>query len=196
MIAIVDYNAGNTCSVINALNRLGIGHTLTSNPEKIANADKIILPGVGHAKAAMENLVKRGLPDILKSATQPFLGVCVGMQLMAKMSTEGPTDALGIVDSTVQRFEFETNEMKVPHMGWNKIEIKEEHPIYHGISQGSYVYFVHSYYMPLNDYTSCQTDYGVPYSAGIVKDNFIGVQFHPEKSGEIGEKLLKNFVEL
>lgn len=196
MIAIVDYNAGNTCSVINALNRIGAKYELTANPDKIIKADKIILPGVGHAKAAMDNLLKRNLPEVLISATQPFLGVCVGMQLMANMSTEGPTDALGIVNSTVEKFHFDTNEIKVPHMGWNKINISQKHPIFQGIADDSYVYFVHSYYMPINQYTICHTEYGFDYSAGICKDNFIGVQFHPEKSGTVGEKLLKNFVEL
>ena len=196
MIAIVDYNAGNTCSVINALNRLGIQHELTADPDKIKKADKIILPGVGHAKAAMDNLIKRDLPEVLKAATQPFLGVCVGMQLMADMSTEGPTDALGIVSDHVKKFEFESNTIKVPHMGWNRIQKTSDHPVFDGIDQGSYVYFVHSYYMPQNEFTICTTEYGFLYSAAISKDNFVGVQFHPEKSGPIGEKLLKNFVEL
>jgi len=196
MIAIVDYNAGNTCSVINALNRLGIEHKLTKDHEEVRNADKIILPGVGHAKAAMDNLKATGLPEILKGAKQPFLGVCVGMQLMAEMSTEGPTEALGIVNDTVKKFEFDTNEIKVPHMGWNKINITSDHPVFQGIENQSYVYFVHSYFMPINEFTACSTSYGFDYSAAIVKDNFIGVQFHPEKSGPIGEQLLKNFVEL
>ena len=196
MIAIVDYNAGNTRSVINALKRMNIEHVLSADPSVIKNADKIILPGVGHAKSAMDNLKKRYLVDVLSNAKQPFLGVCVGMQLMATKSTEGPTDGLGIVDSIVQKFEFETNEVKVPHMGWNHIHIKEDHPIFSGIEDKSHVYFVHSYYMPLNKHTLCSTAYGVNYSAAILKDNFIGVQFHPEKSGPIGERMLKNFVKL
>lgn len=196
MIAIVDYNAGNTCSVINALNRLNIDHILTADPLDIEKADKIILPGVGHAKAAMDNLEKRNLTDVLKAAKQPFLGVCVGMQLMASMSTEGPTQALGIVDNIVQRFEFESNAMKVPHMGWNRIHKTSDHPVFAGINDGSFVYFVHSYYMPQNEHSICTTNYGISYSAAICRDNFVGVQFHPEKSGPIGERLLKNFVEL
>lgn len=196
MIAIVDYNAGNTRSVINALNRLRIEHKLTADPVEIQNAEKVILPGVGHAKAAMNNLKSRNLVDVLKSIKQPFLGICVGMQLMARMSTEGPTDGLGIVDSTVQKFEFDTNEIKVPHMGWNHIHIKEDHALFNGIGDKSYVYFVHSYYMPINEHTICSTSYGFDYSAAILKNNFIGVQFHPEKSGPLGEKLLKNFIEL
>lgn len=196
MIAIIDYNAGNTCSVINALDRLGLSYELTADHDKIRNADKIILPGVGHAKAAMDNLIKRDLVGVLQSCTQPFLGICVGMQLMAKMSTEGPTDALGILDTKVQKFEFDTNQIKVPQMGWNTISMTHDHPVFQGIDSGSYVYFVHSYYMPLNEYTLSKTHYGIDYSAAIHKDNFVGVQFHPEKSGKIGERLLKNFIEL
>ncbi|MEE9371926.1 MAG: imidazole glycerol phosphate synthase subunit HisH [Saprospiraceae bacterium] len=196
MIAIVDYNAGNTCSVINALERLGIDHVLTADSGEIYRAEKVILPGVGHAKAAMDQLKKRKLRDVLKSIKNPFLGICVGMQIMAKMSTEGPTEALDIVDTTVQKFEFDTNKIKIPHMGWNRVNIRGNHPIFEGIEDNSYLYFVHSYYMPINKYTICTTEYGTEYSAGIVKNNFIGVQFHPEKSGAIGERLLKNFVEL
>ena len=196
MISIIDYNAGNTCSVINALDRLGISYILTADHRKIQDSDKIILPGVGHAKAAMDNLIKRDLLGVLRNADQPFLGICVGMQLMAKMSTEGPTEALNIVKCTVQRFEFNSKQIKIPHVGWNRISKNREHRIWHGIEDHSYVYFVHSYYMPIGDYTLCTTDYGIEYSAAIQKDNFIGVQFHPEKSGSIGEKLLKNFVEL
>jgi len=196
MIAIIDYNAGNTCSVINALKRQGIRFELTADHEKIRNAEKIILPGVGHAKAAMDNLIKRDLVNVLQKAEQPFLGICVGMQLMAKKSTEGPTEALGIVEDEVRKFEFDTNMIKIPHMGWNKISMEREHPIFQGIKNASYVYFVHSYYMPLNEHTLCSADYGFKYSAAIQKNNFIGVQFHPEKSGPIGERLLKNFVEL
>lgn len=196
MIAIIDYNAGNTCSVINALDRLGVAYELTADHDLIRSADKVILPGVGHAKAAMDNLIKRDLVGVLRSVTQPFLGICVGMQLMAKMSTEGPTDALGIVDTIVQRFEFDSNAMKVPQMGWNRINILNEHPVLKDIPSGSYVYFVHSYYIPSNDHMICSTDYGIEYAAVIAKDNYTGVQFHPEKSGPIGEKLLKNFIEL
>ncbi len=195
MIAIIDYNAGNTCSVINALERLGIAYELTADHDKIRASDKIILPGVGHAKAAMDNLESRGLVPVLRRATQPFLGICVGMQLMAKLSTEGPTDALDIVDATVQRFDFQDNTIKVPHMGWNKILINKEHYIFEGIADESYAYFVHSYYMPMHDTTISSTRYGIEYSAAIQKDNFVGVQFHPEKSGTVGEQILRNFVE-
>ena len=194
MIAIIDYNAGNTCSVINSLERLSIKYELTCDHDKIRGADKIILPGVGHAKAAMENLEKRGLVPVLQSVKQPFLGICVGMQLMATMSTEGPTDALGIVDAIVQRFDFEGNTMKVPHMGWNKLSITKEHYLFENISNDNYAYFVHSYYMPMHESTICTTDYGIKYSAAVEKDNFVGVQFQPEKSGRVGEEILKNFV--
>jgi glutamine amidotransferase len=196
MIAIIDYNAGNTCSVINALNRLNVAYELTSDHHKIRNAEKIILPGVGHAKSAMDNLINRDLVEVLQECEQPFLGICVGMQLMAERSTEGPTETLKIIRIEVDRFHFTSNELKVPHMGWNQISITQNHPIFKGIENNSFVYFVHSYYMPKNQNTIATTDYGISYSSVVLKNNFIGVQFHPEKSGPVGAKLLKNFIEL
>lgn len=195
MIAIVKYNAGNIFSVYCALKRLGYEAVLTDDPEVFRSADKVIFPGVGEARAAMEHLNATGLSDVIKSLTQPVLGICIGMQLLCKHSEESEVDCLGIFDTNIVRFNPSDKELKVPQMGWNQIKsLKTD--LFKDIDDGSYVYYVHSYHAPLCEYTIAQTDYDGLYSAALHKDNFYATQFHPEKSGSIGEQLLKNFLEL
>lgn len=191
-IALIDYGAGNVQSVKYALNRLGISPILTKNHEEIIAADKVIFPGVGSAKAAMEQLKQSGLDKLIPTLTQPVLGICVGMQLMCKFSQEGNVDCLGILDVEVKRFD---EGLKIPHMGWNDI-YDYQSPLFKGLTECDQVYFVHSYYVPVNGATSAKTDYGIEFSAAIQKDNFYAVQFHTEKSGEVGAQILKNFIEL
>lgn len=195
MIAIVKYNAGNIFSVYCALKRLGYEAVLTDDPEVLRSADKVIFPGVGEARAAMEHLNATGLSDVIKSLTQPVLGICIGMQLLCKHSEESDVDCLGIFDTNIVRFNPSDKELKVPQMGWNQIKsLKTD--LFKDIDDGSYVYYVHSYHAPLCEYTIAQTDYDGLYSAALHKDNFFATQFHPEKSGSIGEQVLKNFLEL
>lgn len=191
MIAIIDYNAGNTRSVINAIERLGFHPVLTADPEKILQADKVILPGVGHASSAMEELDKRNLIEVVRQVQKPFLGVCLGMQIMLEHSEEGDTPCLGLLPGSVLKFESKSE--KIPHMGWNTVTHTDE-GMWKGMDVGGYFYFVHSYYVPKSEFTTAATDYILPFSAGIKKDNFNGVQFHPEKSATIGEQLLMNFL--
>jgi len=191
-IALIDYGAGNVQSVKYAVNRLGYEPILTKDHDIIRNADKVIFPGVGAAKAAMDQLKESGLDKVIPTLTQPVLGICVGMQLMCKHSEEGDVKCLGIIDSEVKRF---NNGLKIPHMGWNTIS-KLESEIFNFSPKQEQVYFVHSYYVPENKYTIASTDYGVNFSAAIQKDNFYAVQFHTEKSGDIGEQILKQFLEL
>jgi glutamine amidotransferase len=192
-IAIVDYNAGNTQSVINALRRIGIDPILTADPEVINKADKIILPGVGHAGSAMAELIKRDLVQALKAATQPFLGVCVGMQLMMDWSEEGDTDCLSLIKGKIVK--FKSDHLKIPHIGWNTVS-HNQNPIFKNIPQDAYFYFVHSYYLPFDDQSGCAfTNYIEDYTVAVHKNNFFGVQFHPEKSAVWGQALLKNFID-
>lgn len=191
-IALIDYGAGNVQSVKYAVNRLGYEPVLTKDHDEIKSADKVIFPGVGAAKAAMEQLKESGLDKVIPTLTQPVLGICVGMQLMAKHSKEGDVECLGIIDAEVVKFE---EELKIPHMGWNDLsETKSD--LFANLPSEHQVYFVHSYYVPVNEYTIATTDYGVNFSAAIKKDNFYAVQFHTEKSGDIGERILKQFLEL
>ena len=192
-IAIIRYNAGNTQSVIYALNRLGIDPIVTDDPEELNSCDKIIFPGVGEASTAMKYLKERELDKLLPSFKQPFLGICLGLQLMCKYSEENDTECLGIFPMNVKRFPAQD---KVPQMGWNSIHHLKGN-LFSGLKENDFVYFVHSYYAELNaNYTIAQTDYILPYSSAIQKDNFYAVQFHAEKSSEVGAKILKNFIEL
>jgi glutamine amidotransferase len=193
-IAIIDYNAGNTKSVINAITRLGFEPILTSNPEIILSSDKVILPGVGHAAASMKELKNRNLIDIIEKVTVPFLGICVGMQLLVNHSEEGDTSCLGIVNGNI--YKFKASGLKVPKMGWNTISINKTNQLFDGINNDSYFYFVHSYYLPMNDNSIASAKYGIDYSVAIHSKNFYGVQFHPEKSGTSGERLINNFLNL
>ena len=205
-VVIIDYNAGNIRSVENALKRLNVEPVITADKQLIRHADKVIFPGVGEAATTMSFLQERELDVLIKSLTQPVLGICLGMQLMCRYSEEGATNCLGIFDTEVKRFESLRHEDKVPHMGWNTIYnlqnnmkivdggMKPGSCLFKGVADNSYVYFVHSYYVPVNDYTVATTDYIQPFSAAIQKDNFFATQFHPEKSGSIGEQILKNFL--
>lgn len=190
-VAIVKYNAGNIQSVIYALERLGIEPEVTDDPEKLRNADKVIFPGVGEASSAMRYLKEKGLDKVLKELKQPFLGICLGMQLMCRCSEENDAECLGIFDVDVKRFPPQD---KVPHMGWNTISDYNS-DLLAGLNEEEYMYFVHSYYAEKCEYTSAVCNYILPFSAGIKKDNFNAFQFHPEKSGDAGEQILKNFIE-
>ena len=192
MVAVVKYSAGNIRSLINALDRLGVESVLTDNPEKLRSAEKAIFPGVGEASSAMKYLEKRGLDQVLKSLTQPFLGICLGMQLMCEYSEENDTTCLGIFDETVRR--FPEGEI-VPHMGWNNF-ISHSGVLFDGFSAVDSMYFVHSYFVEVGPDSIATTDYILPFSSGLQKENYYGVQFHPEKSAEVGQKLLKNFLNL
>lgn len=191
-VVLIDYGAGNTKSVQYALQRLGVEAVLTNNPELIQKADKVIFPGVGHANSAMEKLEQSGLNKLIPNLKQPFLGICLGMQLMCKYSEEGATKGLGIFDLNVLKF---GNDNKIPQIGWNTIvDLNSE--IFHGLNENEYMYFVHSYYVPIASETIAKAKYGVIYSAALKKNNFYGCQFHPEKSGDKGELILKNFLAL
>lgn len=194
-IAIIKYNAGNNFSVECALRRLGYEAIVTDDPNEIRSADKVIFPGVGEARSAMEFLSAHGLDKVIKSLTQPVLGICIGQQLMCRHSEEGDVDCLGIFDVDVKRFDATQSDLKIPHMGWNTISRTKEDFIPASLN-GKYIYYVHSYYVPVNDATVATTDYILPYSAALHKDNFYATQFHPEKSGDIGEQILKSFIEL
>ena len=194
-VAIVKYNAGNIYSVVNALKRLGIEPLLTDDAEQLVKADKVLFPGQGHAGEAMDYLKARKLDEVIRSLKQPVFGICVGQQLLCKHSEEGNTDCIGIFDTEVKRFLPEKHEDKVPCMGWNQLyDLKS--PLYKGLNDGDYVYFVHSFYVPTCKDTIATADYIQPYSASMHKDNFYACQFHPEKSGKVGERILKNFLEL
>ncbi|MBO5546274.1 MAG: imidazole glycerol phosphate synthase subunit HisH [Bacteroidales bacterium] len=195
MIAIIDYDAGNIRSVGNALERLGAEYELTADPVRILAADKVILPGVGNAARAMENLRGRGLCELVKSLRRPVLGICVGMQLMCRDSEEGPVQGLGLFDAHVRRFS-ETPDAKVPHMGWNAIGNLDS-KLFKGLPGGSFVYFVHSYYAGTGPDTIATCRHGDQlFSAALKYENFYGTQFHPEKSGSVGAAILQNFLAL
>ena len=195
---IIKYNAGNIRSVNNALDRLGYDAEITADPEKIIKADKVIFPGVGEAKKTMNYLNKTGLGDVIKTLDQPVLGICLGMQLMCSHSQEGDVACFNIFEEEVRKFilpEPNPENIKVPHMGWNKIyDLKGD--IFDSSIEGEYVYFVHSYFVASGSHTSATTDYILPYSSALQKDNFFATQFHPEKSGKVGEKILQNFLKL
>lgn len=197
MIAIIDYATGNIQSVENALRRIGAEWTLTSDAETIRRASHVLLPGVGHAGCALESLRSRGLEPVIKNLRQPLLGICVGMQILCRHTEEGDVDGLGVFDTRVRLFRPGEGE-KVPHMGWNTINNLES-KLFSGISTGSYVYYVHSYRADLCPDTIATTRYGdgsAMYSAALKYEQFYGTQFHPEKSGDVGEQILKNFLAL
>ena len=194
MIAIVDYKMGNLRSVENALRRLGADFVVTADADVIRQADKVLLPGVGNAAEAMENLRAADLVDVIRSLRQPVLGICVGMQVMCRHSEEGDVDCLGIFDARVKRF-VPAPEVKVPHMGWNRIGNLET-KLFKDLDGGSYVYFVHSYYPELCPDTIATATHGVMFSAALKYENFYGTQFHPEKSGDVGERIIANFLKL
>ena len=199
-IAIVKYNAGNIYSVVNALKRLGVEPLLTDDAELLGKADGVLFPGQGEARGAMEYLRARGLDEVIKNLKQPVFGICVGQQLLCCHSEEGDVDCLGVFDAEVKRFQPQRHEDKVPCMGWNAI-YNTQTALFHGANNmfgnsKQYVYFVHSYYVPICNETIATADYILPYSAALHKDNFYSTQFHPEKSGDVGEQILKNFLDI
>jgi len=191
-IAILSYGAGNVASVQNALERLGVNAFISDNAAELMQADRLIFPGVGHASHAMQQIEQRGLNEVLKLFKRPLLGICLGMQLMGSQSEEGATQGLGLINFDVKQFNISA---KVPHMGWNSINISES-PLLKGISNGTYFYFVHSFYAQIATNTIATCEYEIPFAAAVSKDNYFGVQFHPEKSGEAGMEMLRNFVNL
>lgn len=194
-IVIIKYNAGNIFSVDSAMKRLNVDAIVTDDVELIRTADKVIFPGVGEASTTMNYLRDTGLDKVIKDLTQPVLGICLGMQLMCKHSEEGNADCLNIFDVDVKRFISQKHEDKIPHMGWNTItDVKN--PLFDTSLENQYVYFVHSYYVPINPNTVATTDYILPFSAALHTENFYATQFHPEKSGSVGEYILTNFLKL
>ena len=192
-VAILKYNAGNVFSVDCALRRLGVEPIVTDNVEQLRRADKVVFPGVGEASSAMAYLRSRHLDELIRSLTQPVIGICIGQQLLCRNSEEGNTECIGVFDTSVKRFS-EAPGVKVPEMGWNTIKPLVDNPLLEGIDENSYVYYVHSYYVPVCEDTIAVTDYSLPFSAAMNKDNFYATQFHPEKSGGVGELILKNFL--
>lgn len=194
-VAIVKYNAGNIGSVENAVRRMGIEPIVTDNVEKIQSADRVIFPGQGEAHSTMEYLKAHRLDEVIVGLKQPVLGICIGMQLLCRHSEEQDTDCLGVFDVDVKRFIPQQHEDKVPQMGWNTIEDTKT-ALFEGFDKPEFVYFIHSFYVPTCDWTIATTNYIQPYSSALHKDNFYATQFHPEKSGQVGEQILKNFIEL
>jgi glutamine amidotransferase len=191
---IIKYNAGNIQSVLFALKRIGYEAIISDNADEINSADKIIFPGVGEASSAMNHLKEKKLDELIIQLKQPVLGICLGMQLMCLSSEEGNTKCMGIFDEQVVR--FQSNEQyKVPHVGWNTINHLKS-PLFQDVKENEYMYFVHGYYAPQSDSAIASTNYGLTYSSALSKNNFYGVQFHPEKSGSAGEKILKNFLSI
>jgi imidazole glycerol-phosphate synthase subunit HisH len=193
-IAIIKYNAGNVASVMYALDRIGQKYKWTDDPEEIKKADKVIFPGVGEASTAMAYLKEKGLDTLIKGLKQPVLATCIGMQLLCKHSEEGNTNCIGVFDVEVKK--FQSKDLKIPHVGWNSIKPKGENPLMKGLKEEEFVYFVHSFYAPVNAYTTAVCEYVQPFSAMLHKDNFYAAQFHAEISGKAGEQILKNFLAL
>lgn len=194
MIAIIDYKAGNLASVSNALKRLDAAHEITGEAGRLDQADAVIFPGVGHAQAAMQALEERGLTTWLRVTKKPVLGICLGMQLLFESSDEGNAQGLGLIPGHLRK--FDQNRVKVPHLGWNDFESIRAHPLLEGLEPGNQMYYVHSYYAPVNEFTLAGCAYPAPFAAVVGRDNFLGVQFHPEKSGKNGERLLGNFINM
>ncbi|MCL3778826.1 imidazole glycerol phosphate synthase subunit HisH [Prolixibacteraceae bacterium JC049] len=197
-VVIIKYKGGNIRSVDFALKRLGVDAEITSDPDKIKAADRVIFPGVGEASSTMNYLKVTGLDQLIKELKQPVLGICLGMQLMCRHSEEGDVDCLGIFDVPVKRFDAskaKEQSLKVPHMGWNRIlDLKTD--LFKEVKEQDYVYFVHSYYVPASEFAAATCHYVQPYSAALHYKNFYATQFHPEKSGDVGEQILKNFINL
>lgn len=195
MIAIINYDAGNLASVSNALERLETSYIITSKTAELDRADAVIFPGVGHAKPAMASLQKNGLDTWLKQTRKPLLGICLGMQLLYDYTEEGGgTRGLGLIHGELKK--FVSDEIKVPHMGWNTCMVKSYHPLVEGLHAEDYFYYVHSYFAPVNETTIAAGDYSHHFTAIAVKENIMGTQFHPEKSGAAGQRLLQNFIQL
>ncbi len=195
MIAILDSGVANLTSVQAALNRLGADNVITDDPKVLRAAERVILPGVGTAGAAMKALRAKRLDDVIRSLTQPVLGICLGMQLLFTRSEEG-ADCLGIIDGDVKQLSA-AQDLPFPHMGWNQLELsKSKHPLLLNIQEGAFVYFVHSFAAPVGVYTLAQTTYGQPFTAIAAQGNFMGCQFHPERSGAVGSQILRNFIDL
>lgn len=194
MIGIIKYQAGNLASVANALERLNADYFISDDPARLDSADGIIFPGVGHAAAAMHDLQSRGLDDWLRHTTRPVLGICLGMQLLYESSEEGESVTLGLIPGRLKK--FDSTKAKVPHMGWNRFNPVADHPLINGIDSRHFLYFVHGYYAPVNEYTLAAGIYINEFAAVAAKDNYMGVQFHPEKSGQAGSLLLRNFLDL
>ena len=190
-VAIVDYGVGNIKSIQHSLDRIGVNHTYTMDKEEIISAEKVVFPGVGDASYAMKQLKKQNLDKLIPNLKQPFLGICLGMQLMCNYSEEGDTSCLGIINTSVKK--FNSNNNKIPQIGWNNIKNLKTN-LFKGIAENEFMYFVHTYFVPKSTYTISESSYGLNYSSAINKDNFYGTQFHPEKSGLIGEKIIKNFI--
>lgn len=194
-VAVIKYNAGNIRSVDYALRRLGVEAVITADKDELRAADKVIFPGVGEAETTMNFLRAAGMDILLKELRQPVFGICLGMQLMCSHSEEGDVNCLGIFDAEVKRFVSEKHEDKVPHMGWNTLS-QTNSSLFKDFTKEEFVYFVHSFYVPVNECTAAVTNYILPFSAALHKDNYYATQFHPEKSGSVGERILRNFLEL
>ena len=194
-VAILKYNAGNIFSVINSLRRLGVDPVLTDDSATLKAADRVLFPGQGEASTAMAYLKERALDKVIKSLRQPVLGICIGQQLLCRHSEEGDVDCIGIFDADVRKFKPTRHEDKVPVMGWNSLYDLND-GLFKGLDEGEHVYFIHSYYVPLCENTIAKADYIHPYSAALRKDNFFTTQFHPEKSGDVGETIIRNFLEM
>ena len=192
-LVIVHTGCANISSLQFAIERLDYKVLVTDDPDKIQQADKVFLPGVGAAAAAMQQIAEKGLTQCLQSLTQPVLGICLGMQLLTRQSDEGNAQCLGLVDTQVGL--MRSDSLTLPHMGWNQVNVERENPLFNGISDGSWFYFVHGYCVPVGKYTLASCEYSQPFSASINNDNFYGVQFHPERSSDAGAQLIKNFIE-
>ncbi len=196
-VAIVKYNAGNIYSVVNAMQRLGVEPIITDDAEVLASADRVLFPGQGEASSTMAYIKEHQLDRIILDLKQPVLGICIGQQLLCKHSEEGNTDCMGLFPMEVKRFQPTCHEDKVPAIGWNRIELGDEPcKLFKGFGESPYVYFIHSYYVPVSQWTIATANYTLPFSAALHKDNFYATQFHPEKSGKVGEQILKNFMEI
>lgn len=196
-VAIVKYNAGNIYSVVNAMRRLGVEPIITDDAEVLASADRVLFPGQGEASSTMAYIKEHQLDRIILDLKQPVLGICIGQQLLCKHSEEGNTDCMGLFPMEVKRFQPTCHEDKVPAIGWNRIELGDEPcKLFNGLGANPYVYFIHSYYVPVSQWTIATANYTLPFSAALHKENFYATQFHPEKSGKVGEQILKNFMEI